>query len=37
MEERLWELITNIEREREREREREVCDVISEHNNFKKG
>ena len=33
MEERLWELITNIERERERE----VCDVISEHNNFKKG
>ena len=35
MEERLWELITNIERERERERE--VCDVISEHNNFKKG
>ena len=37
MEERLWELITNIEREREREREREACDVISEHNNFKKG
>ena len=29
MEERLWELITNIERERERERERRVMLLVS--------